>query len=152
MTADTVAELAGHLNIVGEKDSSGSIVQVAETISKTSPILPCLPGRPAAITSACLGAKGGTWHWPNVLPRAVCCHLRLFHSWKVEEACNPAKCGWKSIKRLPPVGGRPDKSGHGFGRLITAVRRGYRFKPLTPTQLEELKANPASGAKLSKLT
>ena len=46
MTSDLVAELAEHPKIVGEKKTAQNIVQVAETISKTSPDFTVLLVRP----------------------------------------------------------------------------------------------------------
>lgn len=88
MTADLVAELAQHPNIVGEKDSSGSIVQVAEIISNTHSLdFIVFAGSASWLFPAlCLGAKGGTMALANVLPEQCVAIYDQFQEGNFEEA------------------------------------------------------------------
>jgi 4-hydroxy-2-oxoglutarate aldolase len=140
MTADLVAELAGHPNIVGEKDSSGSIVQVAETISKTSPDFTVFAGSASWLLPAlCLGAKGGTVALANVLPEQCVAIYDYFQAGKLEEArqiqLNVLEINKAVTARWGPAG---LKAAMGLVGYYGGPPR-LPIQPLTPTQLEELK-------------
>lgn len=68
-SAKLVAELAGHPNIIGIKDSGGNIVQIAEIIKNAPPDFAVFAGSASfLLPSLLLGAKGGTLALANILP------------------------------------------------------------------------------------
>ena len=87
MSSALQAKLSHHPNIVGVKDTSGNIVQIAETIRDAAPGFSVLAGNWAfLLPSLCLGAKGGTLALSNVLPNECAELIELFEAGKMEEA------------------------------------------------------------------
>jgi 4-hydroxy-2-oxoglutarate aldolase len=69
LSSKLVAELSSHPNIIGIKDSSGNIVQIAEIINSTPPDFSVFAGSASFLyPSLVLGATGGTLALANVLP------------------------------------------------------------------------------------
>ena len=140
MSSDLVAELARHPNIVGEKDSSGNITQVSETISKTSPNFTVFAGSASWLLPAlCVGAKGGTVALANVLPEQCVAIYNHFQTGKLEEArkiqLNVLEINKAVTARWGPAGLKAamDMVGYYGGPPRLPIQ------PLTPVQLEELK-------------
>jgi len=89
MSAGLVAELSKHPNIIGIKDSSGNIVQVAGIISESAPGFSVFAGSGSFLyASLCLGATGGTLAVANILPDKCFLIMDLFNKGKYEEAKN----------------------------------------------------------------
>ena len=89
MSSGLVAELSKHPNIIGIKDSSGNIVQIASIISGSSPGFSVFAGSGSFLyASLCLGATGGTLAVANVLPGKCFQIIDFFNKGKYEEAKN----------------------------------------------------------------
>ncbi len=87
MSAGLVAELSKHPNIIGIKDSSGNIVQIAGIISDSTPGFSVFAGSGSFLyASLCLGATGGTLAVANVLPGKCFQIVDLFNKGRHEEA------------------------------------------------------------------
>ncbi len=87
LSAKLVVELSAHPNIVGLKDSSGNIVQMAEIVANTPPTFATLAGSGSFLLAAlAIGAQGGTMALANVLPNECAALLDLFFAGKMEEA------------------------------------------------------------------
>jgi 4-hydroxy-2-oxoglutarate aldolase len=84
---DTVAKLAEHPNILGIKDSSGNVPQVAEAIRMTPKTFHVFVGSPVAFVPAIVvGASGGILAVANIAP-AECAEIwRLAQSGQWAEA------------------------------------------------------------------
>jgi 4-hydroxy-2-oxoglutarate aldolase len=75
---ELVAALAEHPNIVGIKDSSGNLGQLAETVALTPPGWGVLTGSASIFVAAMVhGARGGILAAANVLPFELCDLLDL---------------------------------------------------------------------------
>ena len=71
LSSDTVAELSSHPNITGIKDSSGDIVQIAETVAKTDSDFTVFAGSASFLLAAlAVGARGATVALANIWPQA----------------------------------------------------------------------------------
>ena len=69
MNSGLICELSKHQNIIGIKDSSGNIVQIAETITHSAKDFAVFAGSASFLyASLTLGAAGGTMALANVLP------------------------------------------------------------------------------------
>jgi len=78
LSAKLVCELAAHPNIVGVKDSSGNIVQIAEICAGTPADFAVFAGSGSFLLAAlAVGAVGGTLAVANIMP-TVC--IQLVHS------------------------------------------------------------------------
>ncbi|NLG86238.1 MAG: 4-hydroxy-tetrahydrodipicolinate synthase [Firmicutes bacterium] len=140
MTSDLIAELASHPNIVGEKDSSGNITQVSETISKTSPDFTVFAGSASWLLPAlCVGAKGGTVALANVLPEQCVAIYNYFQAGQLEEA---RKIQLNVLEINKAVTARWGPAGLKAAMDIVGYYGGpprLPIQPLTAAQLEELK-------------
>jgi dihydrodipicolinate synthase/N-acetylneuraminate lyase len=82
-----VARLAEHPNIVGIKDSSGSVQRVAEIAGATSPSFRILPGSaPNLLASLVVGAAGGILALADALPEACVDLYEAFLAGRLDEA------------------------------------------------------------------
>lgn len=89
LSSKLVAELSSHPNIIGLKDSSGNIVQIAEIIHNTSPDFAVFAGSASFLyPSLALGAAGGTLALANILPDECADLQELAENGKHEEAKN----------------------------------------------------------------
>lgn len=87
MSSKLVAELATHPNIIGIKDSSGNIVQIAEIIKNTPPDFVVFAGSASfLLPSLVLGAKGGTLALANVFPNQCAEVQEYFEAGNLEAA------------------------------------------------------------------
>ncbi|MDI9568696.1 MAG: 4-hydroxy-tetrahydrodipicolinate synthase [bacterium] len=87
MPSSLMVELAGHPNIVGVKDSSGNIVQIAETIANTPDDFAVFAGSASFLLPAlALGAVGATAALANVLPEECVAVYEHFQAGRLEEA------------------------------------------------------------------
>jgi 4-hydroxy-2-oxoglutarate aldolase len=69
LTAETIAELSKHSNIIGIKDSSGNIVKIGDIVRLTDPQFQVLAGSASFLYSALLvGAVGGIMAMANIAP------------------------------------------------------------------------------------
>jgi len=85
--AETVGRLAEHENIVGMKDSSGSLVKFAEIRRLTPPSFKLLAGSASFLLPAlALGGSGGILALANIAPAGTIELLRLFEEGKIDEA------------------------------------------------------------------
>ncbi|NLJ33860.1 MAG: 4-hydroxy-tetrahydrodipicolinate synthase [Firmicutes bacterium] len=82
-----MAELASHPNIVGVKDSSGNIVQIAETIAKSPDDFAVFAGSASfLLPSLSVGAVGATAALANVLPEECVALYNHFKAGRLKEA------------------------------------------------------------------
>lgn len=87
MVPDTVTRLAELKNIIGIKEASGSLDQVAELIKKTPKNFLVLSGEDdQTFLMYQLGAKGAISVTANVVPKECAKEWELFKSGKIEEA------------------------------------------------------------------
>ena len=82
-----VRTLSEHPNIIGIKDSSGSMDQLSEIVRLTDPDFSVIVGASAMLYPAlCLGAVGGILAVANVMPRVSCRIMAAFDNGNHPEA------------------------------------------------------------------
>jgi len=87
MAAEAIAQAAKHPNIVGVKDSGGSIGKLSELVRLTGPGFQVLAGSAAFFFAGlALGAVGGVLALANVAPQASLDIQRLFEAGRWDEA------------------------------------------------------------------
>lgn len=87
LSVGLVAKLSQHPNIVGIKDTSGNIVQLAELVRDTADGFCVFAGNAGYLLPAlAVGVKGGTLAVANILPQMCCRLVNLFKTGKLEEA------------------------------------------------------------------
>jgi len=87
LPSSLIAKLSRHPNIVGIKDTSGSIVQLSELIRDTDDDFAVFPGNAGYLFPAlAIGAKGATLALANILPEDCCKLVSLFKDGKMDEA------------------------------------------------------------------
>ncbi|MDR3565263.1 MAG: 4-hydroxy-tetrahydrodipicolinate synthase [Negativicutes bacterium] len=87
LSAALIAKLAKHPNIVGIKDTSGNIVQIAEIVRDTDDDFAVFAGNAGYLLPAlAVGARGATLALANILPEECCKLVALFKEGKWEEA------------------------------------------------------------------
>jgi 4-hydroxy-2-oxoglutarate aldolase len=87
LSSSLVARLAKHPNIVGIKDTSGNIVQLAEMVRDTDDDFAVFAGNAGYLLPAlAVGARGATLALANILPEACCNLVGLFKQGKLKEA------------------------------------------------------------------
>lgn len=85
--AAVVAQAAAHPNIIGIKDSSGDIVQMAEIVAAAPDDFAVFAGSGGYLLPAlAVGARGGTCAVANILPEECARVVRLFREGRLEEA------------------------------------------------------------------
>jgi len=97
--AATVARAAEHPNIVGMKDTSGNITQLADTVRLAGPDFQVLAGSAGFLLAGlAVGAVGGILALANVAPQAGLEITRLFQAGALERAA-------ELQRRMIPVNG-----------------------------------------------
>jgi len=87
MDAAAVARAAQHPNIVGVKDTSGNITQLADTVRQAGPGFQVLAGSAGFfLAGLAVGATGGILALANIAPQAGIEILRLFEAGALDEA------------------------------------------------------------------
>ncbi|MDD2481814.1 MAG: 4-hydroxy-tetrahydrodipicolinate synthase [Lutispora sp.] len=87
MSAGLVARLSKHPNIVGIKDTSGNIVQIAQIVRDTDEDFAVFAGNAGYLLPAlAVGARGATLALANILPEDCCKLVSLFREGKMDEA------------------------------------------------------------------
>ena len=87
MTSAAVARAASHPNIVGIKDTSGNITQIADTVRQASPEFQVLAGSANFFFAGlAVGAVGGILALANVAPQKALDLYQLFKAGKWDEA------------------------------------------------------------------
>jgi len=87
LSAQLVAELSYHPNIIGIKDTGGNIVQIAEIINTVSPDFSVFAGTASYLfPSLVLGATGGTLALSNIMPNECAEMIELVEAKKYDEA------------------------------------------------------------------
>ena len=85
--AETVARTAAHPNIIGMKDTSGNITQLADTVRLAGPDFQVLAGSAGFLLAGlAVGAVGGILALANIAPQAGPEIARLFQAGAREEA------------------------------------------------------------------
>ncbi len=87
LPSSLTSELSRHENIVGIKDSSGNIVQIAETVKNSVPEFSVFAGSAGLMLPAlAVGARGATVALGNIMPDECSRLFSLFREGKMEEA------------------------------------------------------------------
>ena len=87
LSSSLVARLSVHENIVGIKDSSGNIVQIAETVRSSSEGFSVLAGSAGFMLPAlAVGASGAVVALGNIMPNQCCRLYKLFQEGNLAEA------------------------------------------------------------------
>ncbi len=87
LSSALVARLSEHENIVGIKDSSGNIVQIAEIVRSSAAGFSVLAGSAGfMLPSLAVGAAGAVAALGNAMPESCCRLYKLFQQKKMEEA------------------------------------------------------------------
>ncbi len=87
LPSSLASELSRHKNIVGIKDSSGNIVQIAETVKNSVPEFSVFAGSAGFMLPAlAVGARGATVALGNIMPDECSRLFSLFREGKMEEA------------------------------------------------------------------
>ncbi len=87
LSSSLVTKLSQHPNIVGIKDTSGSIVQLSELVRDTQDDFAVFPGNAGYLFPAlAIGAKGATLALANILPEDCCTLFSLFKEGRMDEA------------------------------------------------------------------
>jgi 4-hydroxy-2-oxoglutarate aldolase len=82
----TIARASRHPNIVGMKDTSGNITQIADTVRLAASDFQVLAGSAGfAFASFAVGAVGGIMALANIAPRQALDLLQLFQAGKYDE-------------------------------------------------------------------
>jgi 4-hydroxy-2-oxoglutarate aldolase len=85
--AATLARLSEHTNIIGVKDTSGNIAQIADTVRQASPQFQVLAGSAGFLFAGlAVGAVGGVLALANIAPQQSMGIYRLFSRGRWEEA------------------------------------------------------------------
>lgn len=87
LDANTVIQLAQHPNIIGIKDSGGSVAKYADIVRAVRPDFSVLAGSGGYLYPAlCVGAKGAVAALANIAPRECVAMYNAFHAGRHEEA------------------------------------------------------------------
>jgi len=87
LSSTLISKLAKHPNIVGIKDTSGNIVQIAEIVRDTDEDFAVFAGNAGYLLPAlAVGARGATLALANILPDDCCRLVELARENKMEEA------------------------------------------------------------------
>jgi 4-hydroxy-2-oxoglutarate aldolase len=87
LSAALIAKLAKHPNIVGIKDTSGNIVQIAEIVRDTDDDFAVFAGNASYLLPAlAVGARGATLALANIMPEECCKLVSFFEEGKMGEA------------------------------------------------------------------
>lgn len=87
LAPETIARLSGHENIVGVKDSSGDILNLAETVRLVADDFAVLTGNGAALYPAlCVGARGAILAVGCIAPRLSIAVYEAFRAGEHERA------------------------------------------------------------------
>jgi 4-hydroxy-2-oxoglutarate aldolase len=114
VTAETLARLSEHTNIVGVKDTSGNITQIADTVRLASPQFQVLAGSASFFFAGlAVGAVGGILALANIAPVQAIDIYRLFEQGRWEEAA-------ALQRRMLPVNAAVT-SGYGIAGLKAAL-------------------------------
>ncbi len=85
--AATIARVARHSNIVGVKDTSGNITQIADTVRQVEPDFQVLAGSASFfLAGLAVGAAGGILALANIAPEKALDIYHLFHAGQMDKA------------------------------------------------------------------
>jgi 4-hydroxy-2-oxoglutarate aldolase len=130
MTAAAVARASGHPNIVGIKDTSGNITQLAETVRQTGSEFQVLAGSASFFFAGlAVGAVGGILALANIAPDMALDLYRLFKGGRWDEAA-------ELQRRIIPINSAVTAR-FGIAGLKTALELlGYHGGPVRPPLLD----------------
>jgi len=130
LTPSLIARLAKHPNIVGIKDTSGNIVQIAEIVRDTDEDFTVFAGNAGYLMPALsVGARGATLALANILPEECCRLVSLFRQGDIAEA---QALQLKMIELNSAVTGRFGISGLKKAMDLLGYQGGVCRKPLLP--------------------
>ena len=126
MGAESIARVSQHPNIIGEKDTSGNITQLAETVRLAHPGFQVLAGSAGFVLAGLVvGAVGGILALANIAPEQALDIYRLFRAGRLHQAA-------ELQRRMIPVNSAVT-AGFGIAGLKAALDLlGYYGGPVRP--------------------
>jgi 4-hydroxy-2-oxoglutarate aldolase len=130
MSADLVARLAQHPNIIGAKDSSGNVAKLADVVRQTGPEFQVLAGSAGFfLAGLTLGAVGGVMALANIAPRQCIDMYQLFQAGELREAA-------RLQRRMVPVNAAVTARFGVAGLKAAMDLLGYYGGPVRPPLLD----------------
>lgn len=128
LSSKLISKLSKHKNIVGVKDTSGNIVQIAETVRDTDDDFSVFAGNAGYLLPALsVGARGATLALANILPDKCCELVELFNIGKFEEA---KKLQQKLLEINLTVTGKYGVAGLKYAMNLIGYKGGHVRRPL----------------------
>ncbi|WP_422484961.1 4-hydroxy-tetrahydrodipicolinate synthase [Gudongella sp. DL1XJH-153] len=128
LSSALIAKLSKHENIVGIKDTSGNIVQIAEIVRDTDEDFAVFAGNAGYLLPAlAVGARGATLALANILPEDCCKLVSLVKENKMDEAF---KLQQKLIEINSNVTTKFGVSGLKYALTQLGYKGGYPRRPL----------------------
>ena len=128
INSSVIATLAKHPNIVGIKDTSGNIVQIAETARDTDDNFAIFAGNAGYLLAALeVGAQGATLALANILPDECCKLVSLHKKGNHEEA---KELQHKMLKINTAVTAKFGIGGLKYALDLLGYKGGYVRRPL----------------------
>jgi len=135
LLSSLIAKLSRHENIVGIKDTSGNIVQIAEIVRDTDYGFSVFAGNAGYLLPALsVGARGATLALANIFPDECCEIVSLFNDGKIEEA---KELQLKLLEINYIVTGKFGIPGLKYSMDLLDYRGGYPRRPLKPLSEEK---------------
>ncbi len=130
MSAKSIARASQHPNIIGEKDTSGNITQLAETVRLAHPSFQVLAGSAGFVLAGLVvGAVGGILALANIAPEKSLDIYRLFREGSLDQAT-------ELQRHVIPVNAAVT-AGYGIAGLKAALDLlGYYGGPVRPPLLD----------------
>ena len=137
LSSTLISKLSKHPNIVGIKDTSGNIVQLAEIIRDTDEDFSVFAGNAGYLLPAlALGARGATLALANILPDECCKLVSLFKEGNLEEARELQKTLLEPNNTVTTKYGVP---GLKYALDLLGYKGGYPRRPLTQISEDDKK-------------
>ncbi len=130
MSADLIAALAQHPNIIGVKDSGGNVAKLADIVRQTGSKFQVLAGSAGFfLAGLTLGAVGGVMALANIAPRQCINMYQLFQAREQQEAA-------KLQRRMVPVNAAVTARFGVAGLKAALDLLGYYGGPVRPPLLD----------------
>lgn len=127
---DAIVTLAGHPNIIGMKESSGDVMQVADEVSQTPERFAVVVGSaPSLYPSMCVGAIGGVVAVANCAPEAC---VRLYEAAQAGRHAEALALQRALTPLARAVTGRFGVAGLKAAMTLAGYRGGAPRLPLSP--------------------
>lgn len=137
LSASLITRLSKHPNIVGVKDTSGNIVQLAELARDTDDDFSVFAGNAGYLLPALsVGVRGATLALANILPDECCKLVSLFKEGKMEEA---KELQLNLLELNYTVTGKYGVPGLKYALDLLGYKGGYPRRPLVQISEDEKK-------------